>query len=303
MSVGSQPPGGNKAAGTAVSRGRGRGHRRPPAALLLAPAAAAIFFFVVLPYINVLVMSFRTPAASSPYGAGFTLANYTGIATDAYYLGPLLETLRLGAITAAACLALGLPLALHIHRAGRWRGLLFALVLSPLLVGIVVRSYGWTILLGNVGVINATLISMGLIERPLPLMYNSFGIVVALTHVFLPFMVLPILSALQGIDPAVASAARSLGARPATVFRRVTLPLALPGIRSGVVLVFVLAVSAYVTPALIGGMRIQTTTLMVVDVLIDQYRWPFGSALAFTLSAAAAIVVLVFGRLTRTRWT
>jgi putative spermidine/putrescine transport system ATP-binding protein len=280
------------------------GVRRPPPGLLLLPAAAAVFFFIVLPYVNVLVMSFRAPSDATPYGDGYTLSNYAALAGDAYYLQPLFRTLWLGAITAVCCLLLGLPLALHIHAAGpRLRGFLYALVLSPLLVGIVVRTYGWTILLGNVGVINTLLRDFGLIERPIPLMYNSFGITVALTHVFLPFMVLPILSALQGIDPAVTAAARSLGARRGTVFRRITLPLALPGIRSGVVLVFVLAVSAYVTPALIGGMRIQTTTVMVVDILLDQYRWPFGSALSLTLALVAGLCVLAFGRLTRTRCT
>ena len=278
--------------------------RRRLSGLLIAPAAAMIFIFVVLPYINVLVMSFRAPAPGAPYGAGFTLGNYITLAGDVYYMRPLLRTLWLGAVTAALCLAIGLPLALHIHRAGpRLKALLYALVLSPLLVGIVVRTYGWTILLGNAGVINGLLRDVGLIDRPLPLMYNSFGITIALTHVFLPFMVLPILSALQGVDPALASAARSLGARPATIFRRITLPLAMPGIRSGVVLVFVLAVSAYVTPALIGGMRIQTTPVMVVDVLLDQYRWPFGSALALALSVLAGACVLIFGRMTRMRWT
>ncbi|MCU0906195.1 MAG: ABC transporter permease [Rhodobacteraceae bacterium] len=278
--------------------------RRPPAMLLLLPAAAMVFVFVVLPYVNVLVMSFRAPASGTPYGEGFTLDSYRTLATDSYYYGALLQTLWLGILTAAACLVIGLPLALHIDRAGpRMRGLLYGMVLSPLLIGIVVRTYGWTILLGNAGIINATLMRLDLIERPLPLMYNAFGIVLALTHVFLPFMVLPVLSALQGIDPAVKAAARSLGAGPFTVFRRIVLPLAMPGIRSGLILVFVLAVSAYVTPALIGGMRVQTATVMVVDLLIDQYRWPFGSAFAFALSVSAGVIVLVFGVLTRARWS
>jgi putative spermidine/putrescine transport system permease protein len=272
--------------------------------MLVLPAAALIVVFVVMPYLNIMVMSLRTPAQGNPYGEGFTLQSYLTILTDAYYYEAVLKTLRLGVVTSITTLALGLPLALHINRAGRrMRGLLIALVLSPLLVGIVVRSYGWTILLGNAGIVNSTLRDLGLIDRPLPLMYNELGIIIGLTHVFLPFMILPILSALQSIDPAVSAAARSLGARPFTVFRRVTLPLALPGIRSGTILVFVLAVSAYVTPALMGGMRIQTATLMTVDILIDQYRWPFGSALALTLSIAAALMIVAFGRMTRTRWT
>lgn len=273
------------------------------ARMLILPSAAILFLFVVLPYLNVLVMSFRTPASGSPYGEGFTLESYATIATDSYYFGALWQTIWLGIVTSATTFALGLPLALRIHAAGpRTRGLLFALVLSPLLVGIVVRSYGWTILLGNAGVVNSLLRDLGLITRPLPLMYNELGIVIGLTHVFLPFMVLPILSALQAIDPALTGAARSLGARPGTAFRRITLPLAMPGIRSGTILVFVLAVSAYVTPALMGGMRIQTATVMTVDILIDQYRWPFGSALALTLAVTAGLVIVIFGRLTRSRW-
>lgn len=271
--------------------------------LLILPAAALIFLFIMLPYINVLVMSFRTPATGTPYGEGFTLASYGRLFSDGYYGGALVETLILGIVTAVLCLAMGYPLALQIARAPRrWRGLLQAIVLSPLLVGIVARSYGWTIILGKVGVINATLKAWGLIEAPLPLMYNRTGILIGLAHVFLPFMVLPILSALQAIDPSVPSAARSLGASRWTVFRRVTFPLSMPGVQSGVILVFVLAVSAYVTPALLGGMRVKTMTVTVVDTLVDQFQWPFGSALALSLALSAGLIVLVFSLLTRVRW-
>ncbi|WP_118133018.1 ABC transporter permease [Oceanicella sp. SM1341] len=270
---------------------------------LILPAAALLFLFVMLPYVNVLVMSLRAPSDSTPYGEGFSAGGYVKLFSDPYYFEALGQTLWLGVLTAFVCFLLGLPIALHISQASRrWRGLLYGIVLSPLLVGIVVRSYGWTILLGNTGVINATLRNLGLIERPLPLMYNSFGIVVALAHVFLPFMVLPVLGALQGLDPAVGSAARSLGASRFTVFRRITLPLAMPGIQSGAILVFVLAVSSYVTPALVGGMRVKTMTVMVVDALIDQFQWPFGSALALSLAVSAGVIVLVFARLTRMKW-
>lgn len=271
--------------------------------LLLAPAATLIFVFILLPYITVLVMSFRSPGAGQPYGAGFGLEGYGQFFGQGYYAWSLPQTLALGMATTLLCLALGYPVALHIATASRrWRGLLYGIVLSPLLVGIVVRSYGWTILLGNSGVINSTLRSLGLIERPLPLMYNNFGVLLALAHVFLPFMVLPLLSALQAMDPAVAQAARSLGARRGAVFRRVIFPISMPGVQAGCILVFVLAVSAYVTPALVGGMRVKTTTILVVDALMDQFLWPFGSAMALVLAASAGIVVLVFTRLTRMKW-
>nr|WP_246698452.1 MULTISPECIES: ABC transporter permease [unclassified Rhizobium] len=174
--------------------------------------------------------------------------------------------------------------------------------MSPLLVGIVIRSYGWTILLGNNGIINKTLMNLGLIDRPVGLMYNALGIVIALVHVFLPFMILPLMSALQGIDPSLKSAARSLGAGKLTVFTRVILPLAMPGIQAGCILVFVLSLSAYVTPALIGGLRVKTMAVSVVDALIDTFQWPFGSAMALTLSLTRAAIVVIFARLTRMKW-
>jgi putative spermidine/putrescine transport system permease protein len=271
--------------------------------LLIAPAASLIGIFLILPYLNIVVMSFRAAAQSKPYGVGFSAENYVRFFSDSYYIGALAQTLWLGIVTTTVCLVLGFPVALQIARSStRWRGLLYGMALSPLLVGIVVRSYGWTILLGNNGVINRGLRELGLIHAPLALMYNSFGVVVALVHVFLPFMILPILGALQLVDPALENAARSLGATPMTVFRRIVLPLALPGIQSGVILVFTLAVSAYVTPVLVGGMRVKTMAMIVVDTLLDQFQWPLGSALALVLSLTTAAAVLIFAGLTRVRW-
>jgi putative spermidine/putrescine transport system permease protein len=270
---------------------------------LIAPAAALIGIFLIVPYLNIIVVSLRAPAQSTPYGVGFSIQSYARFFSDSYYLGALAQTLWLGALTTIVCLVLGFPVALQIARSSaRWRAVLYGLVLSPLLIGIVVRSFGWTILLGNNGVINRGLREMGLVNAPLPLMYNTFGIVVALAHVFLPFMILPILSALQLVDPALQNAARSLGASRATVFRRIVLPLAAPGVQSGVILVFVLAVSAYVTPMLVGGMRVKTMAIIVVDTLLDQFQWPLGSALALMLSLATAAAVLIFVSLTRVRW-
>lgn len=271
--------------------------------LLIAPAATLIGLFLLLPYLNIVVMSFRTPATGTPYGAGFSLDGYERFFSDAYYLTALGQTLWLGVITTLVCLVLGFPVAFQLARMNaRWRGLLYGIVLSPLLVGIVVRSYGWTILLGNNGVINRALHDAGLTARPLPLMYNAFGIVVALAHVFLPFMIMPILSSLQLVDPALENAARSLGATRATVLRRIILPLAMPGVQSGVILVFVLAISAYVTPVLVGGMRVKTMAVVIVDTLLDQFQWPFGSALALMLALATALVILAFVSVTRVRW-
>ncbi|HMG50821.1 MAG TPA: ABC transporter permease [Inquilinus sp.] len=271
--------------------------------LLIAPAAVLLGVFLLVPYLNIVLMSFRPPAIGAPYGLGLTLGNYERALTDGYYLGQLGGTLWIALLTTAATLLVGFPVAWQLARSrSRWRPVLYGIVLSPLLVGIVVRSFGWTILLGNNGVINKAARSLGLTLAPLPLMYNTLGIVIALTHVFLPFMILPVMASLQTIDPALEAAGRSLGATRRVAFRRIVLPLALPGIQSGCILVFVLALSAYVTPVLIGGMRVKTMTLTVVDTLTDAFQWPLGSALALMLSVAGGLCVVLFARATRMRW-
>jgi len=280
-----------------------RRKRLPWTWLMIAPAAVLLGVFLLVPYLNIVLMSFRPPATGAPYGPGLTLENYQRALTDGYYLGQLGSTLWIALLTTGTTLLVGFPVAWQLARSrSRWRPVLYGIVLSPLLVGIVVRSFGWTILLGNNGVLNKAARSLGLTLAPLPLMYNTLGIVIALTHVFLPFMILPIMAALQTIDPALEAAGRSLGATRRVAFRRIVLPLALPGIQSGCILVFVLALSAYVTPVLIGGMRVKTMTLTVVDTLTDAFQWPLGSALALMLSVAGGLCVVLFARATRMRW-
>ncbi|MEZ5783807.1 MAG: ABC transporter permease [Rhizobiaceae bacterium] len=284
-----------------MSAKRGAGIARPW--LLMVPAVALLLIFLVIPYINIVLMSFRTPGTGTPYGVGFTIDNYLRFFSDSFYLFQVFNTLWIGALTTALCLVIGFPVAWQLARGDmRFRGLAYGLVLSPLLVGIVIRSYGWTILLGNAGLINRTLQALGIIDSPLPLMYNALGITIALVHVFLPFMILPIMAAIQGVDPSLESAARSLGASRFTAFRRIILPLSMPGIQAGCILVFVLSLSAYVTPSLIGGLRVKTMAVTVVDALIDTFQWPWGSALALMLSVTGAVCVLIFARLTRMKW-
>ena len=277
--------------------------RRAGPMLLILPAALVLLVFLVVPYFNIVLMSVRMPGSGVPYAPGWTFGNFAKFFADPFYLEQLGNTLWIGAVTTFACLLIGYPVALQLARgAGALRGLRYGIVLTPLLVGIVIRSYGWTILLGNNGVINRSLVGWGLIEAPLPLMYNGLGIIIALTHVLLPFMILPIMGAIQGIDPALELAARSLGAGRNTSFRRVVLPLSLPGIQAGSILVFVLAISAYVTPALIGGLRVKTAAVSVVDALIDSFQWPFGSAMALILAVIGGGCVVLFARLTRMPW-
>jgi putative spermidine/putrescine transport system permease protein len=281
------------------AQGQSRARIGTPALLLFLPALALLVAFFLVPYVNMLVMSFRVPSTSQPYAPGFTLENYVGALTDLYYLRILWDTAVFGVLTTVACLAISYPVAYHLARSrSRYKGLLYACVLSPLLVGVVIRCYGWIILLANNGLINDVLKKIGVVETFVPLMYNEFGVAVGLIHVFLPFMILPILGAIQSIDPALEEAAQSLGASRLETMRRVVVPLSLPGIQAGTILVFILTISSYVIPILLGGYKVMLMSTLVVQQLLDAFLWPFGAALALILSAAGALAIYVYLRLT-----
>jgi putative spermidine/putrescine transport system permease protein len=265
---------------------------------LAVPALLLVGLFLVLPYLNIVLMSLRPPAVGAPYGPGFTLANYARVLTDGYLLGVLGNTFVLAAIVTPVCLLLGYPVAYHLARTtSRWGSVLYLVVLSPLLVGVVVRSFGWLILLSGNGVINRMLLDMGLVQSGLQLMNNRLGVCIALVHVFLPFMILPLVGAIQAIDPTLSAAARSLGASRLRVFTRVILPLSWPGIQAGTILVFVLSLSAYVTPVMLGGAQTRTMPVLVVQNLIDNFQWPAGAAQALLLSACGIAAVWAYSRL------
>lgn len=270
--------------------------------LLLVPTLILLGVFLVLPYLNIVIMSLRNPSTRQVFAPGFTIGNYFDIILDEdfYYLEIMLDTLVFGFVTTFICLVIAYPVAYHLARTkSKYKSVLYALVLSPLLVGVVVRCYGWIIILANrEGLINSFLRTHGLVEDYIPLMYNSFGVGLALVHVFLPFMILPLLSSLQSIDPALEEAGRSLGASRLNVFRRIIFPLSLPGVQAGAVLVFVLTISSYVIPILLGGMNVTIMSTLVVQQLIDAMLWPFGAALAFFLSVVGALALIAYLKLT-----
>ena len=273
---------------------------RQASLLLIAPAVGLLTGFFVLPYFSILTMSVRTASNSAPYGDGYTLAHFTGALGDGYILGVLGRTIGLGVLVTVVALVLGYPVAYHLARTrSRWKGLLYTFVLAPLLVGLVVRTFGWMIILSNNGLANQSLQWLGVIESSLQLMNNHLGVTIALVHVFLPFVILPLLGNIQAIDPELETAARSLGASRFKAFMRVTLPLSIPGIQAGTILVFVLAISAYVTPAMLGGARAKTMSVLVVQYLIDNFRWPAGAALALILAVSAIVSVWLYLTLTQ----
>jgi putative spermidine/putrescine transport system permease protein len=205
------------------------------------------------------------------------------------------QSIWLGLQTTFLTLLLGYPLAYHLaFTRSRFKPLLLFFLISPLLVGVVIRCYGWMILLADSGVINQWLKGSGIAPGGLPLMYNTFGIVVALVHVFLPYMVLSIVGVLRRIDPALVEAAQNLGASKPRILWEVIWPLTIPGVAAGCLLVFSLAISSYVVPILLGGFKVLLLPIVIYDQMLSLYDWPFGAANAMVLLAISLLILLAY---------
>jgi putative spermidine/putrescine transport system permease protein len=271
-----------------------RGRRRFAPWLLLTPNLLWLAIFLAGPLVLLGIISLHRYQSGRGIIETYDLENYTRFLTDPFYREVLWSTLLLGVYVTVVALVLAFPVAYALSRSrGFVRTLLYFCVLLPLLTSAVVRTFGWMILLGNNGFINRSLITMGIIEDPLRLMYSLPGVVIALTEVLMPFMVLALDAALLNVAPQIYEAARNLGAGRTRIFFRITLPLSMPGIVSGSVLVFTLAISAFVTPSLIGGPRIKVMPTMIYQQALFLLNWPFGAAIAFVM--LFAILALLMG--------
>lgn len=264
---------------------------------LVAPNFIWLLLFMAGALLLLAMMSFR---GYEPGGRGIVetweLTHYVAFLGDPFFLGILWRSLVISGQVTLVCLVLGFPLAYWLSQLrGMPRAILYLAVLVPLLTSAVVRTFGWMVLLSNNGFLNKSLMGLGILSSPLPLMYNQLGIVVALAEVLLPFMVLALDAALLNIDKQLYDAARNLGAGAVRIFLEITLPLSMPGVVSGAVLVFTLAISAYVTPALIGGPRVPVMSTTIYQQGIALLNWPFGAAIAFILLVTLiALLAMVF---------
>jgi putative spermidine/putrescine transport system permease protein len=216
--------------------------------------------------------------------AALSPANYVQFFTDLYYTSALTTTIEVALLSTAACLVLGFPLAYVVARTqSRFKHVLIIAIVLPLFVGNAVRAAGWMVIFGNKGFVNAGLMGLGLIQKPLEIMFTEKAVIIGIIAVNLPFMVLSLQSVIEGIDRAVEEAAFSLGAPPLTMFRRVLWPLALPGVLAGTILTFILAMNAYATPYLLGGPLFKMMAPLVYNQFTQQTNWPFGGAIAFIL--------------------
>jgi|TARA_B100001113_G_scaffold254419_1_gene209824 putative spermidine/putrescine transport system permease protein len=260
---------------------------------LLVPTSFLYIITFFIPLITLLVMSFSR-FESSVTTVGFYLDNYEKILTDGITLKIFFQTVELSLMITLFCLLLGYPVAMLMRRVGpKARLWILLLVVSPLLTSIIVRNVAWVLILGRSGMINDLLISWGLISKPLPLMYNTFGVVLAVVHVYLSFMVLPLFAALSSINNSLEEAAASLGAKPLSIFLNVTLPLSLPGIMAGCTLVFILSMGVYLTPVIMGGNFVVTLPMLIEDAVRNRYNWPEASAMALLLLIAIGIMIVI----------
>jgi putative spermidine/putrescine transport system permease protein len=242
---------------------------------LVVPALAFLAVFYLLPLAALALISVNAPAYSP--------ANYVDFFQSPSNSRVLVRTLGVGVSVTVACVILGYPTAYALCRAGKYRRLLLLLVIVPYLTSFLVRTYAWIVLLGRKGIINSVLLASGLIDRPLDLIYNSFAVHVGMVHVMLPLAILPMYSVMRGIDPQLLMAAKSLGSGPLRSHLRVFLPLTVPGVLSGALLVFLLCLGFYITPILLGGLR-DVMLAAFIDAQVSQLgNWGFAAAAAFIL--------------------
>lgn len=280
-------------AGNPFRRLIGRAAGRPGP--LLAPAAIWLGLFFLVPLGIMAAYSVMTRGTYGGVEPGVTLEHYRRF-FDPIYLGILRRTLLVSLACTAICLVLGFPVAYAIARSTRWKHLLLFLVILPFWTSFLVRTFAMIFLLRDTGLVNNVLMELGLIHRPLTLLYTPFAVMAGLVYTFLPFMILPIYASLERQDPALLEAATVLGARPAARFRRVTLPLSMPGVVAGCLLVFIPALGSFIPSDLLGGAKHMLIGNLVQNQFTAARNWPFGSAASFVVMVAVLAAVLLYLR-------
>jgi len=285
---------------TAPAKVNGRaGRKRGP---LVTP-----WSWLVGPLLIVLIVAFLVPmwlmvvrSVTDPPGAG--LANYQEFFNSEADLRVLGNTFYIAAISTIACLLIGYPYAyLMAIVPQRVAGILLIFVLVPFWSSLLVRTFAWEVILRDVGLINTTLKGLGLIDQPLPLIRNTFSVILGMTQILLPFMVMPLYTVMQRIDPELTRAAANLGAPPAKAFRRVFLPLSYPGVTAGCLLVFVLALGFYITPTILGSARETMISRFIADQIQQRVNWGLGTAMAVVLMVLTFICLAIASRFVKLR--
>lgn len=259
-------------------------------AWLIVPALVFLALFFVYPLYEILTRSFTEPAVG--------IQNYVEFFGTEVYVGVLVNTLRISLLTTTICLLLAYPYAyIMAHVSRRMAGVLLIAVLIPFWSSILVRTFAWSVILQDTGLINSVLLGLGIVDEPVALIRNLIGVVVGMVHILIPFMVLPIYAVMRGIDTNLVRAAANLGSSPLDAFRRVYLPLSLPGVFAGSLLVFVLSLGSYVTPAILGNPEQAMLGQVIVTQIQSLLDWGMGAAIALVLLVVTLVTLAIAGRI------
>jgi len=255
--------------------------------LLLLPGILFLTIFMIIPILLTIGTTFND-------GQGFTLQGYVDLFKDEYFIDILLTTLRVGLLTTIICILLGFPAAYYISKLGsRKKAIMLLLTIFPLLTSPVVRSFSWMVIIGKNGVLNKMLMGMGWIETPLDILYTPTSIIIGLVHLFLPLIIVTLVGVMENIEPDLLKAAESLGASRWAVFSKVVVPLCVPGLLIGSILVFVGSFTAYTTPALLGGKQRVISTFLYQNA-ITLNDWQLASMIATVMVAVTVFVITIF---------
>jgi spermidine/putrescine transport system permease protein len=265
---------------------------------LISPTMVYLFIFMIAPLVLVIILSFM---ARGPYGNvvyRFNLENYLRL-IDPIYLRVLWFSLEIAALTTVATVIIGYPLAYFIGRAPeRQRSLFLFLILVPFWTNFIIRIYAWIMILRTEGLLNTFLLNIGLIKIPLNILYTPTAVMIGMVYEFLPFMVLPLYTSIEKMDLSQLEAAADLGARPWQTFLRITLPVTMPGMVAGSILVFIPALGMFVIPDLMGGAKTELVGNLIRNQFLTARNWPFGAAASMVLLLSTLVVTLIYTRKT-----
>ena len=264
-------------------------------AWFLAPSWTVMVLLFLAPLAIILSYSFLTRGTYGGVSRPWSVENYQRL-IDPLYWTILLRSLWIAGAATLLCLVLGFPLALFISRSGPRKTLYLSLVILPFWTSFLIRTYAWMFLLRDTGLINTALQRSGVIRDPLPLLYNNGAVILGLVYAYLPFMVLPLYATLERLDPHLLEASADLGAKPFTTLTTVMIPLCAPGIRAGMVLVFIPCLGAYLTPDLLGGGKSAMIGNLIQNQFTNARDWPFGSAVSLMLMAIVMVLLILFAR-------
>ncbi|RLC21211.1 MAG: ABC transporter permease [Deltaproteobacteria bacterium] len=264
---------------------------------LLAPSLTAVFFLLVVPICFVIVYSFWLRAPSGADIPAFQFGNYAKFFEDFFYPSILLSTLRVAFETVILCLIFGyIPAYFFYKTTSRFKPFLMLIVMLPFWISFIIRTLSWINILGDSGLINHLLLKFHVISSPLAMLYNEGAVIMGLLQYLLPFMILNIYVSLDGIDKSLTEAAKSLGCTEWQAFKEVTLPLSMPGVSAGCLLVFVLTCGTYLPPMILGGPGNEMIANLIFKRVIGTLDWPFGSAISVILMVLLMVIVYTYNR-------